>query len=105
VKAILLIHLLFILNPLLLLLMNASITTLPQEKLLLVAVVQLDLQISITNSMIVVGTTSQELRISQDSTSKNNIFYNNQITRSSIGGNETADPNPEASNIKHKIHK
>jgi mannuronan 5-epimerase len=53
----------------------------------------------------IVGTTSQELRISQDSTSKNNIFYNNQITRSSIGGNETADPNPEASNIKHKIHK
>src|SRR2546430_10614743 len=63
---------------------------------------------SSTNTFVsnkIVGTTPQGLKISQDSTSKNNIFYNNQITRSSIGGNATADPNTEASDIKHKIRK
>ena len=53
----------------------------------------------------IISSTTAGLKINQDSTSKNNIFYNNQITRSSIGGNATADPNTEASDIKHKIHK
>src|SRR2546426_1845132 len=53
----------------------------------------------------IISSTTAGLKINQDSTSKNNIFYNNQITRSSIGGNATADPNTEASHIKHKIRK
>ncbi|HYT41596.1 MAG TPA: right-handed parallel beta-helix repeat-containing protein [Methylomirabilota bacterium] len=53
----------------------------------------------------IISSTTPGLKINQDSTSKNNIFYNNQITRSSIGGNATADPNTEASDIKHKIRK
>jgi len=38
------------------------------------------------------------LKISQDSTSKNNIFYNNQITR--FGGALGADPKQEVPHIK-----
>jgi mannuronan 5-epimerase len=49
----------------------------------------------------IISSTTAGVKINQDSTSKNNIFYNNQITRSSIGGKATADPNTEASDIKH----
>ena len=48
--------------------------------------------------------TIRGLKISQDSTSKKNIFYNNQITHYTVGVDTTADPNTEVPHIKHKIH-
>jgi poly(beta-D-mannuronate) C5 epimerase len=51
----------------------------------------------------IVSSTSAGLRINQDSTSKNNIFSNNQINHSITGGAATATPPVEQ--VKHKIHK
>ena len=51
----------------------------------------------------IVSSTPAGLKITQDSTSKNNIFSNNQIIRSTTGGG--AAPLAEAPHVKHKIHK